>query len=112
MAHTADYFVLGFLALLACVLGMRLARAKWESWRGMVRMTYDDGQSIQFPPGRTILEASRAADIPHASVCGGRGRCSTCRVRITRGAENLSPASAEELRCAQVMQRHTTLPVI
>jgi adenylate cyclase len=96
MAHTADYFVLGFLALLACVLGMRLARAKWESWRGMVRMTYDDGQSIQFPPGRTILEASRAADIPHASVCGGRGRCSTCRVRITRGAENLSPASAEE----------------
>ena len=25
---------------------------------------------------------SRIAGIPHASVCGGRGRCSTCRVRI------------------------------
>lgn len=96
MAYMADYFVIGFLSLLACTLGLRAMRSKWESRRGMVRMTYDDGMSIQFPPGRTILEASHAADIPHANVCGGRGRCSTCRVRITRGAENLSPPSAEE----------------
>ena len=52
--------------------------------------------AIQFPPGRSILEASRGADIPHASVCGGRGRCSTCRVRVTRGIENLTPASPDE----------------
>jgi adenylate cyclase len=29
---------------------------------------------------------SRLAGIPHASVCGGRGRCSTCRVRICSAA--------------------------
>ena len=38
------------------------------------------------PAGFTILEASRLARIPHASVCGGRGRCSTCRVRVVARA--------------------------
>jgi adenylate cyclase len=48
--------------------------------------------------GFTILDASRTADIPHASVCGGRGRCSTCRVRIVRGLAQLPPASEAERR--------------
>ena len=34
------------------------------------------------PAGWSVLEASRQAGIPHASVCGGRGRCSTCRIRV------------------------------
>jgi adenylate cyclase len=40
-------------------------------------------------PGATVLEAVRAAGIPHASVCGGRARCTTCRVLVTRGLEAL-----------------------
>lgn len=96
MSQIANFFTLGFLALLAVTLALRALRAFWERRRGMVRMTYDDGLCIQFPPGRSILEASRGADIPHASVCGGRGRCSTCRVRVTRGIENLTPASPDE----------------
>ena len=31
-------------------------------------------------------------------MCGGRGRCSTCRVRVVSGEDGLSAASAEELR--------------
>jgi adenylate cyclase len=50
------------------------------------------------PAGFTILEASRLAAIPHASICGGRGRCSTCRVRVIRGAEALPAATVDELR--------------
>jgi adenylate cyclase len=46
--------------------------------------------------GTTILDASRIAGIPHASVCGGRGRCSTCRVRISAGAPHLPAASDAE----------------
>jgi adenylate cyclase len=41
---------------------------------------------------------SREAGIPHASVCGGRARCSTCRVRITQGSETLAPPDAAEAR--------------
>jgi adenylate cyclase len=29
-----------------------------------------------------VLEASLRHNVPHASVCGGRARCSTCRIRI------------------------------
>jgi adenylate cyclase len=48
--------------------------------------------------GMTLLDASRAAGVPHAAVCGGRGRCSTCRVRVTRGLESQPPARAAERR--------------
>jgi adenylate cyclase len=46
----------------------------------------------------SVLEASRSAGIPHASVCGGRGRCSTCRIRLGDGAERQPPPSADEAR--------------
>jgi adenylate cyclase len=45
-------------------------------------------------PGRSILEPLRIAGVPHASVCGGRGRCTTCRVRV--GADHLSEPSELE----------------
>jgi adenylate cyclase len=45
-----------------------------------------------------VLEASRSAGIPHASLCGGRGRCSTCRSRIGAGLELLPKPSADEAR--------------
>jgi adenylate cyclase len=50
------------------------------------------------PRGFSVLEASRFAGIPHASVCGGRGRCSTCRVRVSAGASTLPLPSAAEQR--------------
>ena len=44
----------------------------------------------------TILEASLSAGIPHYHACGGKGKCSTCRVLIHTGSENLSlPTEAE-----------------
>jgi len=43
----------------------------------------------------SVLEASRIAGIPHASVCGGRGRCSTCRIKV-EGAKEAIPAPAPE----------------
>ena len=37
---------------------------------------------VQVPAGFSVLEASRLHGIPHLSLCGGRARCSTCRVRV------------------------------
>ncbi len=96
LVEISNYFTAGFVAMLAAAFLGRYVRAGIERWRGIVRLTYDDGYTIQFPPGRSILEASRTSSVPHASVCGGRGRCSTCRVRITKGFENLPPASDTE----------------
>ncbi len=85
-------------AMLAGVIAARLARSVWERRHGVVHVTYPDGRRVRLAPGATILETSRSAGIPHASVCGGRGRCSTCRVRIAGGLDSLPPPSPEERR--------------
>ena len=87
----------GDLGAIALVLAARAVREHIRRRQG-VRIAYPGGREILVPGGFTILEASRAAGIPHASVCGGRGRCSTCRVRVIRGEEHLPVATTDELR--------------
>lgn len=48
--------------------------------------------------GKTILEIALENEIPHTHACGGKGKCSTCRVLILSGLSQLSPRTkAEEL---------------
>ena len=54
------------------------------------------GRTVRGAPGATLLEISRAAGVPHASVCGGRGRCTTCRVLVTEGEDKLAPPNPVE----------------
>lgn len=44
----------------------------------------------------TILRASLRSGIPHTHVCGGKARCSTCRVMIIDGLESLDPRNERE----------------
>lgn len=60
------------------------------------RLTHAGGAAMPILPGATVLETLRAYGIPHASVCGGRGRCTTCRVRVTAGLSSLPPAAGLE----------------
>jgi adenylate cyclase len=48
------------------------------------------------PKGLSVLEASLRNNVPHASVCGGRARCSTCRIRIIGDCEHLPEPSKRE----------------
>lgn len=83
-------------AVLVVVLLARLVRA-WRERRGAaIRVTYPNGQTVRVPIGFTVLEASRSARIPHASICGGRGRCSTCRIRVLVGADLIPVPSGGE----------------
>ncbi len=69
-----------------------------ERRRGLLTITYPMDRKVVIQPGTSVLEASRLGRIPHASVCGGRGRCSTCRVRVGEGREWLPPPSEDEVR--------------
>jgi len=94
------WLLLGYAGLVLLVLAaraLRLARAQAKR-AAKVEVTYPGGKAVSVPSGSSILEASQSANIPHASVCGGRGRCSTCRVRVIAGRDALPPASPEELR--------------
>jgi adenylate cyclase len=80
------------------VLLARMVRRAWQRRHGVVRISYPDGRFIEVLRGTSVLEASRLARIPHASVCGGRGRCSTCRVRVRGVRSGLAPPSEDEQR--------------
>lgn len=84
----------GLLALTAAIhLGRRLLRR-----RNAVRIRYVDGPEIVSERGLTLLQMSRSHGVPHTALCGGKGRCTTCRVVIEDGADLLHPPSEVELR--------------
>ncbi|WP_085969543.1 2Fe-2S iron-sulfur cluster-binding protein, partial [Bradyrhizobium sp. YR681] len=74
--------VMGYFGLLGVVLLARGARAWRERRGGMIALSYGNGKTVRVPKGLSVLEASLRHNVPHASVCGGRARCSTCRIRI------------------------------
>ena len=49
----------------------------------------------------TLLQTSVDNKIPHLRECGGNGKCTTCRVRILEGDENLSPRTKKEKKVAE-----------
>jgi adenylate cyclase len=96
--RTTNSIILASLALLAVVAAAREARALVERRQGLIALSYGGRRDVRVPRGTSVLEASRRNGIAHASVCGGRGRCSTCRVRVGRGARDLPAPSEEETR--------------
>lgn len=99
----ADGLKIGLFVLLAAVLGLRPLRDLWDRRGGVVRLAYggagEGGRVARMPSGLSVLDISRQTGVPHASVCGGRGRCSTCRVRVG-GPDRalLPPPSPEEAK--------------
>lgn len=81
-----------------CVAATLVARFVRSAplWSRRFRVVYPGDQVATVPLGFSVLEASRIAGIPHLSVCGGRGRCSTCRVRVLDGHQRQPPPSAQE----------------
>lgn len=85
----------GFWLLLGATLLARWLRARIGA---TYQVRHASGRVLTAPVGRSILEAIRDAGIPHASVCGGRARCTTCRVRIGDGLAALPPPRPAEAK--------------
>lgn len=98
LATVRNDFLIFYAAALLAILAARAWRRRHETGRRGIAVRYPDGQVVRIPAGMSVLDASRMVGLPHASVCGGRGRCSTCRVRVTAPPEHLPVPSAGELR--------------
>jgi adenylate cyclase len=61
-------------------------------------LAHANGRSMSILPGATVLETLRANGVPHASVCGGRARCTTCRIMVTKGLDELAEPSILEAK--------------
>lgn len=85
-ANTLDRITFGLTAGYFGLLGLVLVARGARSWRerrgGMIALSYGNGKTVRVPKGLSVLEASLRHNVPHASVCGGRARCSTCRIRV------------------------------
>ncbi len=96
-AQIEPIFLWTFAGMLGFVLMARALRRAVRNRLGTFTVIYPNGTTGRGQIGQTILEVSRAVGFRHASVCGGRGRCSTCRVLIEEGLDELdAPVQPEE----------------
>ena len=91
-----NYLLIGYWGLLLITLLAKGARAIHERRGGMINLSYGNGKTVRVPKGLSVLEASLRNNVPHASVCGGRARCSTCRIRIIGDCHDLPEPSQRE----------------
>jgi adenylate cyclase len=91
-----DYFLIGYVGLIGFVLIARGVRTLNERRGGMINLSYSNGRTVRVPKGLSVLEASLRNNVPHASVCGGRARCSTCRIRVIGDCSSLPAPSKRE----------------
>ncbi|HYL91455.1 MAG TPA: adenylate/guanylate cyclase domain-containing protein [Burkholderiales bacterium] len=103
----AATLVLTHLGLLALVFAARAVRRRIYESRRPPLLAHPSGQRLPIHPGATVLETLREHGIPHASVCGGRGRCTTCRIQVSRGLDSLPPPNELE---AQALARIAATP--
>lgn len=92
----------GFYLIALSLFVFMIARHVYTAFSRKITIQYLDGRTVKSAPGPTLLEISRMKSIPHMSVCGGRGRCSTCRTLILAGQSRLAPPNAIE---RQVLKR-------
>jgi len=66
-------------------------------------LSHSSGRTMPILPGATVLEVLRENRIPHASICGGRARCTTCRSLVTKGLDSLpEPSGVEAAALARI----------
>jgi adenylate cyclase len=96
LAQWRNNLLIGYFSIIGATFAARAIRNALERGRRrLVSISYP-GRTVRVPRGWSVLEASRGFHLPHASVCGGRARCSTCRVRVTAGEDVCPPAEQDE----------------
>ena len=96
VGQDADFVRTLIIIAIVLVFVARLVRLWIDKRNQQVTIDFVNGPTIQQPIGSSLLEMSLLSGVPHASICGGRGRCSTCRVRILPPGDNIEPASEAE----------------
>lgn len=92
-----DNTLLVFWGALALTGVIYVGRKLWRR-RHSVRIRYVNGPEVVSEKGMTLLEMSHANGIPHTALCGGKGRCTTCRVVVEEGENQLHPPTEIEAR--------------
>jgi adenylate cyclase len=96
LSHWRDGLLIGYFGCIGVTFLARAVRNVIErTGKHLITISYPH-RTVCVPRGWTVLEASRSFHLAHASICGGRARCSTCRVQVTAGQNFCPPAELDE----------------
>jgi len=112
MQTVTDMRLSGFLTaigLIAALFAAREIRRLFFRLTNAPELVFSDGRRLQMPSGATIQETLNINGIELAAVCGGRGRCTTCRVRITDGLKKLPKPNATEKQALARIDAHPSI---
>ena len=68
-----------------------------------------DGVSVEIKAGTSLLATAAAGGVELMHSCGGIGACTSCRVQILGGRDQLSPigrAEHEQLQESGILETH------
>jgi adenylate cyclase len=102
-AALKDWAGPGWFGVVAVIFSIAQIR-NWRQRHARFKVSYPDDAVIEAPIGMSVLEVSRMARRAHMSVCGGRARCTTCRVQILSAAGELP--EPKELEAAALRRIH------
>jgi ferredoxin, 2Fe-2S len=77
-----------------------LVQSKGQNASEMAKITIQNlfDKILEADTQKTLLQNFQHHQLDWMHACGGKGRCTTCRVRINQGIENLSQLTAAEIR--------------
>ena len=90
--HDRIIWVYGFLVL--AVLVGRMLRDRHR--KPDIEVSLADYPPVRRAAGLSLLDIAQAEGHPHTGLCGGRGRCGSCAVRVHAGAGSLSSIAGQE----------------
>jgi 2Fe-2S ferredoxin len=66
----------------------------------MAKLTVQNlsGLTVNVAAAQTVLHAVQATGTDWMHACGAKGRCTTCRMEVLTGMENLSSETAPEMK--------------
>src|SRR5205823_4161781 len=105
LEHVRDGLLAAYFGAIGLVLSARALRSRMERNRNVLITIRYPQRAVRVPRGWTVLEASRHFGIPHRATCGGRARCSTCRVRVGSGANHCHLPSRTSVKLSNACAR-------
>jgi adenylate cyclase len=103
LARVQNDGLLIHFALVALPFAARGVR-RWRKARAQLPLlSHPSGRAMPIAAGASVLETLREHGVSHAALCGGRARCTTCRVLVTKGGEQLpAPAGLEAAALSRI----------
>ena len=87
-----------FILSIIILISLSILKTKFY---GTIEVKYPGNKSVFISKGTSILDASKIGNISHQAICGGRGRCTTCRIKIISDKNKVNRPNVNEIKAIE-----------